>query len=371
MWCWGHDVTAATGTVPEPTQVPGTWTSVSAGSETTCGITSDGALACWGANGNGAVGDGTHVNRPAPVTIGAPPWQRVSVGQTTACALDGAGALFCWGSSYNGLGDGSFARLVPTRIGDQTYSDVDVGIGAVVAVEAASQHLYCWGTNYHGTCGDGTESAIARPEQIGSLTWSNVVAGQQHTCGLSSDGLACWGDDYFGELGDGISGDFTHYATTPQLVTGPAGIETSRPVAGNSFSCSVADTGAAWCWGYNYNGELGYSGTFSGDPAELSGGPWRMLTAGAEHACGITMTGTLWCWGFNSRGQVGDGTTANAYKPLQVGTRTDWSVVAAGGDHTCALDTAANLWCWGSNDYGQCGIGVAEASYTPHLVPMP
>ena len=42
---------------------------VSAGRDHTCGVTSDSRLFCWGLNGDGAVGDGTTINRLVPVRV--------------------------------------------------------------------------------------------------------------------------------------------------------------------------------------------------------------------------------------------------------------------------------------------------------------
>ena len=41
----------------------------------------------------------------------------------------------------------------------------------------------------------------------GALTFTALVAGNGHTCGLVSGGTAyCWGDNDYGQLGDGTSG---------------------------------------------------------------------------------------------------------------------------------------------------------------------
>jgi alpha-tubulin suppressor-like RCC1 family protein len=46
--------------------------SLSAGGTSTCGVTTDDALYCWGANFLGMLGDGTTINRLTPVRIGGP-----------------------------------------------------------------------------------------------------------------------------------------------------------------------------------------------------------------------------------------------------------------------------------------------------------
>jgi alpha-tubulin suppressor-like RCC1 family protein len=45
------------------------FTRISAGYEHTCGVTSRGALYCWGWNNSGQLGDGTFTNRVAPALV--------------------------------------------------------------------------------------------------------------------------------------------------------------------------------------------------------------------------------------------------------------------------------------------------------------
>ena len=65
---------------------------------------------------------------------------------------------------------------------------------------------YCWGFNGQGQLGDGTNRLV--PVAVsGGRTYTALVAGGQHTCGLVSGGTAyCWGENYYGQLGDGTSG---------------------------------------------------------------------------------------------------------------------------------------------------------------------
>src|SRR5512135_2551033 len=69
--------------------------SLSAGYRNTCGIKSDGSLACWG--------DNTYLqsNPPAGTSV------QVSVGDMHTCALMSGGSLVCWG-------DNSYGQSTPT-----------------------------------------------------------------------------------------------------------------------------------------------------------------------------------------------------------------------------------------------------------------
>ncbi|HET7251694.1 MAG TPA: hypothetical protein VFI79_17755, partial [Gemmatimonadales bacterium] len=59
------------GTNPVATAVGGglTFSSLSAGGNSTCGVTPDGSIYCWGANGSGQLGDGTQTDRATPVRV--------------------------------------------------------------------------------------------------------------------------------------------------------------------------------------------------------------------------------------------------------------------------------------------------------------
>ncbi|NBT25752.1 MAG: cell wall anchor protein, partial [Actinobacteria bacterium] len=73
---------------------------------------------------------------------------------------------------------------------------------------------YCWGYNGYGQLGDGTsgngDSSANRLVPVavsGGRTYTALVAGGKHTCGLATGGTAyCWGWNRYGQLGDGTSG---------------------------------------------------------------------------------------------------------------------------------------------------------------------
>jgi len=53
---------------------------------------------------------------------------------------------------------------------------------------------YCWGANHYGQLGDGTETWSPRPVKVaGGLRFLEVRAGDTHTCGVTTDSLATAG----------------------------------------------------------------------------------------------------------------------------------------------------------------------------------
>ncbi len=91
-----------------------TFVQVSAGSEHTCAISTDGQAFCWGRNTFGQLGDGTTTNsaRPMPI-VGRPRFGSIAAAVNHTCAVDLNNTAFCWGDGSRGkLGTGSLSAMV-------------------------------------------------------------------------------------------------------------------------------------------------------------------------------------------------------------------------------------------------------------------
>ena len=160
--------------------------------------------------------------------------------------------------------------------------------------------------------------ASAGPATASSQRFVQISASGGHTCGLTSRGAAyCWGENSHGELGDGTTDSSDENG--PQAVIGGlkfASISVSRD-GGDNHTCGLTSRGAAYCWGYNGYGQLGDGTTDSSDengPQPVIGG-LRFASISADsyyHTCGLTSRGAAYCWGYNSDGQLGDGTTTDS-----------------------------------------------------------
>ena len=102
-----------------------TLTQITASGADACALDSTGTAYCWGANGNGQVGDNTVVARNAPVAVTNPSGTlpgltltQVTSGANYTCGLDAAGAAYCWGANGNGqLGnDTQNQSLMPVAV---------------------------------------------------------------------------------------------------------------------------------------------------------------------------------------------------------------------------------------------------------------
>ena len=91
-------------------------------------LKSDGTLWSWGENAQGQLGDGTNINKTAPVQIGTNSnWNFISAGEKYSLALNSNGQLWAWGLNSNGqLGDGSFTnKNTPTLINCSTALELN------------------------------------------------------------------------------------------------------------------------------------------------------------------------------------------------------------------------------------------------------
>jgi serine/threonine protein kinase len=213
--------------------------SVSADWEHTCGVTSSGSVACWGADSYG------RSSPPSGI------FKSVSAGGAHTCGVTSSGSVACWGFDQDGM-------FTPPN-------------GVFKSVSAASRHtcgvtsngsVACWGFDHNGRS--------SPPSGI----FKSVSAGGNHTCGVTSSGsVMCWGDDDFGQ-------------STP-----PSGIFKSVS-AGGFHTCGVKSDDSVACWGSDSSGE-------SSPPS----GVFKSVSAGGNHTCGVTSSGSVKCWGFDGQGR--------------------------------------------------------------------
>jgi regulator of chromosome condensation (RCC1) repeat-containing protein/Regulator of Chromosome Condensation (RCC1) repeat protein len=230
---------------------------------------------------------------------------------------------------------------------------------------------YCWGTGDAGERGDGTNTWLrpAPAPVIGTLRFQQVSAGSAHTCGVTTDYRAyCWGLNYEGQLGDGSKGP---YPSTPSPVAG--GLRFRQVSAGAGFTCAVSyPDERAYCWGRNLEGELG-DGTQTRrlTPVAVVGGrKFHQVSAGQKHTCGLTPSGEAFCWGESLYGQLGDGSyrVPSRATPFPVVGGRRFRQIDAGTEFTCAATTDYRAFCWGNGRRGQLGNGKTSLSFWPRAV---
>lgn len=253
-------------------------TDLDAGGGHTCAIASGGTLACWGENLWGQLGTGgSRVGSLVPVApalagtaLEGQPIVAVATGGAHTCAAT-ASAVACWGRNANGqLGDGTRTdRARPVAIGGAlagaSVVDLVAGPRHTCALTADGEAV-CWGNNGSGQVGVGGRRDQLRPSFVdrGALTSVRVVAlspGEHHTCALTTVGrVVCWGANEAGQLGTGSTVD----RLTPVTVTGGAlaGADVTAIAAGARHTCAATAEGQLACWGLNLAGQLG-TGSFA------------------------------------------------------------------------------------------------------------
>jgi alpha-tubulin suppressor-like RCC1 family protein len=203
------------------------------------------------------------------------------------------------------------------------------------------------------------------------VRYTNVSAGAQFTCArATSDLVYCWGLNFDGQLGNAQNAGLSLSNSQPlEVLGGPFDVVT----AFRGHTCALTDTGFGVCWGSNTTGQLGRGGATSpGDfvPAQISGSRrFSAIAAGDGHACAIGLLDrAAYCWGDNAQGQMGTtlgGGAVLATFPVEVSGSRTFVSISAGDALTCAVTTTGGGFCWGSNEFGQLGIESATAQPAP------
>ncbi len=334
--CWGSDQAGQLGdngdedrSRPVPIEQPLAPGQIAAGALHTCAADAAGGLWCWGRGSSGQLGPGRMVDTPFPISVplpgGTPLAQAVSAGDAHTCAIladaAGAGAVACFGANDRGqLGDG-------TTVGRAAPAAVALGATArpALAVSAGGAHscavdevgqLWCWGANDRGQLGTGATGDQSAPVPValpGGASARAVSAGEAHTCAVDAAGhLFCWGANDRGQLGTGGAGPDVSAPAEVAGLPGPA----IAVAAGGAHTCASLEDGRVLCWGANESGQLGDGTTTDrGTPAPVPGAA-GLVDAGRAHTCAWSAgAGHAACWGANGSGQIGDGATLTISAP--------------------------------------------------------
>ncbi|KAH9257349.1 hypothetical protein BASA81_004506 [Batrachochytrium salamandrivorans] len=257
---------ATTGTTSVLVQVSGLSTGVTkvfTGVQNSCALVQDGMVKCWGFNGWGALGDGTHVDSLKPMQI---------------------------------------AKYLKVKI-----SDVSIGY-AHICLLTLSGKVYCSGHNAYGQLGDGTnweKSTFAQVIISANTVLVSVSLGEYHTCVVTVKGLVyCFGRNSYGQLGDGTKVD----SNLPVLVYGLSQVKSVWASLYNTFA--LTKNGTALGFGYNIYGSLGNHGWgFEYSPVVFAQGVVgiQQISGGLWTTCVVTDNDLVECLGDNSNGQMGVG----------------------------------------------------------------
>ncbi|MDQ3647382.1 MAG: hypothetical protein M3433_02125 [Actinomycetota bacterium] len=327
---------------------------------------------------------------------------QLDAGRNHSCAVLAGAGVRCWGFGVDGqLGYGNTAT-----IGDDetpgAAGPVDLGSGRTAAsISAGSFHtcaglddgnVRCWGFGANGrlghqspsNVGDDETPASVPPVDLGSgRTALAVSAGGAHSCALLNGGdVRCWGYGEYGALGYGGEVNDPAQPATPDIgddeapgSVGPVDFGSDRTAvaitAGGRHTCALLDDGTVRCFGWAFNGQLGYGNVDNAsDPSTV--GPVKLgdgrtavaISAGLIHTCALLDDGNVRCWGARFEGRlglgneisIGDDETPDTVAPVNLGGRRAVAI-SAGDRHTCALLEGGDVRCWGAAFAGQLGYG--------------
>ena len=231
--------------------------------------------------------------------------------------------------------------------------------------------IYCWGGNDYGQLGInifGAPVGISGREATNGTDWRALFdSSGNHMCAIKSSGtLWCWGLNFNGQLG---LNDFVDRSVPTQVGSDSDWI---AGAAGQYSTCAIKSDRTLWCWGQNDVGQAGNgtSGADNSTPVQADGSNWAGVSMGRTHACALKTDNTLWCWGDNADGQLGISSLISQTHPTQVsGAWKQVDTSADGpGSYTCAIKTDNTLWCWGQGGWAginTLGTGATTASNAP------
>jgi alpha-tubulin suppressor-like RCC1 family protein len=282
-----------------------------------CILTNLSTIKCWGSNFNGQLGYGDKVDRLAPpdqfVFVGSSLSVRdVSAGPGTTCIVTNDWQVKCWGENTAGrLGYGDF-----TERSSPPAAFVNIGSGVSArrvyvfwyhtCIISTTGQMKCWGNGGQGQLGYNNLVSYSTPPgwiDLGSgVTAKDACGGQYSICVLTSAGMVkCWGENWNGQLGYGDTQNHRRFPPAAFVFLG-SGVTASQLACGNAHTCILSTTGQIKCWGRNYFGQLGYGDTVDRySPQDFihlgAGVTAKSITITDFTTCAILHNGTVRCWG--------------------------------------------------------------------------
>jgi alpha-tubulin suppressor-like RCC1 family protein len=312
----------------------------------------------------------------------------VTIGHRYICQTKYDKTIWCSGENDNGeLGNGSTGadQLTPTRVRDAGGPLTDVTfLGAAYDASCAIRengNVWCWGIGGDGQLGTGgtpigqTDEPVQVEMQDG-MPLTGIVelgGGYGHVCGRDTVGdVWCWGRNGQGQLGNGTNLPANQNFATRVLNTmgGAPFTGATHLIAGGDYTCVTKATDELWCWGADYDGQLGDDMT-TNRLVPFMAARTSSASAGTFHLCILNDDTSVSCAGANYHAQVGNG-EGGAFNGSDQKTfekvlaapggapMTGAKTVVAGGPMSCAVMQDDTVKCWGDSFFGQTGTGTGS-----------
>jgi len=280
VWCWGtgpfswtEDGGVATATRTTPVKLAlSPMTKVARSFETACALLATGDVQCWGSNALGQLGPMTETFTGEPMRAALPNGAAAAaleVGNATF-VLREDGSVVSWGGNP-GIGrvSPSFPDPLPQLVSLARVTQIDSAYDNTCAV--ANGIGYCWGARvspFKGTVIDrALPEPVATPEPLVQIATTRSEGYLLHTdnkvrdfkpyrwCAVGDSGsVYCWGFNESGQAGTGAE----EYVTRAAMVVGlPEKALVAQVKTTVNTTCALLTNGKVYCWGSNYNGQLG------------------------------------------------------------------------------------------------------------------
>ncbi|CAE7945511.1 unnamed protein product, partial [Symbiodinium necroappetens] len=274
----------------------------------TCAVLQGGSLKCWGSNVVGQIGSGNTATLgddpnemgdwlPAVDLGNGTKVSQLACGSGHTCVLLHDGAIKCFG--YNGDGQLGLGDTMP---GPQLREGRTVTANWAHSCALSSEGVVCWGWQFLSS---EIISNVSSLPTIGfELEATQIATGEQHACIRLADGrMRCWGNNEWGQLGlgDTVSRG-AHEAADVDL-----GFPTTQIFVGYYYSCAMLQDERTLCWGWNGDRELGRGTAIPvyESPGEVLVRKVESLSMGNAHICFLQSGGAISCFGANDYGQLG------------------------------------------------------------------
>jgi hypothetical protein len=195
---------------------------------------------------------------------------------STSCAVTSDGKVWCWGDLSWLVNKGTatlhtgYAQAITTDGMNALTNVVQVALGPATAcavVAGTPNSVWCWGYNAHAELGLGDTTTRQYPTKVLGLTNPTQVSisgdsnvSEAAVCALDGDNVRCWGLNSYGAAGINAT---TNPVLNPTAVVTQAGVllggVTDIEPGGSAFAALRTD-GTIWTWGYgsqNYASNYG------------------------------------------------------------------------------------------------------------------
>ncbi|MEE2811940.1 MAG: hypothetical protein VX320_01855, partial [Candidatus Thermoplasmatota archaeon] len=365
--------------------------SISTGTYSSCMITNQGRVDCWGANSNGMWGHGSTGSAQNPYTSPLP-----MIGATTQSLRFGEGVPHMKSPILNGMNvsvsiqptlpngfwldnaTGSITydgQAIPgTTSHTMTFASGDDSI--TLDIEIGATNFSPYSGRIDSFLGGITFSSDSSISSIRTLSSSH-----DHTCiSLEWGEMKCWGDETDYKLGSHVS---TNDGLLPRIL-GYGGyssydFDAKSIHAAEEHTCAITIDEGIKCWGQEEFGRLGDQGQTSRTSGlnidDVVFPTYRTVVSmdtRYQHNCAITDDGGVWCWGRNDHGQLGISNKNDYSYPQEISLPEGRyaTEISTGNEFSCAILDNASIACWGLNIQGQLGDGTNTNYTNPNYVAL-